>query len=375
MKSKKSYINLKKALCSIFGSTLTLTSLSGCARDIIDCVNNLCEETTTDCSFDETTSFVDEISEITTKTSTVGVKDNQISKKVSDSTTTTETTTKVNKSDFSSIDDNKTNGNSEVIRDNSESSNSNNNSISYSNSSENGGSSRGNSGSSNQTPQTQIQVTEPIVTEAPVTQPPVTEPPVIEPPVIETQPPVQSYSINDIAYNWDIYSTFASDLTSDTMTIPGYMMSCINMPYGLSNGYVECSFILSALNSGYINDSVLYDEFSFYSQGDLLNSKDFMYSFNMVENTMGTDVDYTKYTINWSDGDFLNRADQAYREGWFDSFIEQNLGNIPNNPGVMGILYSYDKGRYLNSEDINTNYIDPFINRVSQAAYGSQLIH
>ena len=370
MKSKKSYINLKKALCSIFGSTLTLTSLSACGQENVNDVNDLSGEVieiTTDSSFDKTTSIVDGISKITTKTSTVGVKDNQTSKKVSDSTTTV-TTTKVNKSDLSSsssIDDNKTNGNSEVIRDNSESSNG------------NSGISRGNSGSSNQTPQTQPPVveTQPPVTEAPVTQPPVTEPPVTEPPVIETQPPVQSYSINDIGYDVCAFSDFSVDLCRDVMSVQGYMLTGINMSYGYSTGAIELSAALAALNSAYMNDDVLSIYFSIFSQNEVLNSKEFIYNFNMVQSTMGNDVDYTKYTINWSDGDFLNRADQAYREGWFDSFIEQNLGNIPNNPGVMGILYSYDNGRHLNRDDINANYIDPFINRVSQAAYGSQLIH
>ena len=412
----KKLLKLYAGLQALFVSGATLASLSACSDKTNEIANNDViaevmeitdpQETTTANydAFDTTTAKTEttKVKTTTTKVYTVDVMDETTTKKVDESVSTETTTVKNDKGTKNSTsrsntnndntnNDNTNNDNTyydntynDVIENNEENSYSGrgNSGSSYSNGNSgtsrgNSGTSRGNSGSSNQTPQTQPPVveTQPPVTEAPVTQPPVTEPPVTEPPVIETQPPVQSYSINDIAYDWNAFDTFKSDLATSIMYIPGYMSSCINMPYGVTNGYVESSFILAALNSGYVNDNVLFDSFSYYSQNNLYNCKDFMYSFNMVQNTMGNDVDYSRFTINPSDGDFLNRADQAYREGWFDSFIEQNLGNIPNNPGVMGILYSYDNGRHLNINDIDANYINPFINRVSQAAYGSQLIY
>jgi len=403
----KKLLKLYAGLQALFVSGATLASLSACSDKTNEIANNDViaevmeitdpQETTTANydAFDTTTAKTEttKVKTTTTKVYTVDVMDETTTKKGDESVSTETTTVKNDKGTKNSTSRSNTNNdntyydntdnyvienngeNSYSGRGNSGSSNPNGNSGT---SRGNSGTSRGNSGSSNQTPQTQPPIVEtqpPVIeTQPPVTQPPVTEPPVTEPPVIETQPPVQSYSINDIGYDVCAFSDFSVDLCRDVMSVQGYMLSGINMSYGYSTGAIELSAALAALNSAYMNDDVLSIYFSIFSQNEVLNSKEFIYNFNMVQSTMGNDVDYTKYTINWSDGDFLNRADQAYREGWFDSFIEQNLGNIPNNPGVMGILYSYDRGVHLNINDIDA-CINQFINRVSQAAFGAQLVY
>lgn len=194
---------------------------------------------------------------------------------------------------------------------------------------------------------------------------PITEPPVVEtePPVVEPElPPVGEYRIEDICSNFDSYNFYADKLIDSIISRamsenPNTLIS-YNVGYGRTFMGAECCFILYALNSNYgYDESMLYRFFKNYPYEDLINFKSFILQFERVIDHFNVQIDYSKYTIDSSVGNFLNEADYAYRNGQFDAFMEDkivngNAGqNILSNSGAMAILYSYDNGKYLNYDN------------------------
>ena len=100
-----------------------------------------------------------------------------------------------------------------------------------------------------------------------------------------------------------------------------------------------------------------------------------MYNFKVIQDSLQCDVDYSKYTINKDVGNFLNEADQAYRDGNFDQFMSDTIlcGNVSpdvlDNPGAMAILYSYDNGKFLNYDDVDSK-LSIVVSHICEQAYG-----
>ena len=198
-----------------------------------------------------------------------------------------------------------------------------------------------------------------------------------EEPIVTSEERQDYATLEDIAYSRYALGYFGVNLRDDLMAYQGSNFTDISMPYGVTGGGPECTFILAALNydvPGVVEQ--LYDSFSYYDEQELLNCKVFIYKFNYVQQKFGNDVDYSKYTLNPIIGAELNRMDQAYRDGLFDEYIQSIIdGNIApeclTNPGFRGILMSYDDSLdYFFASDFDESCIDGFMNDVVENVYG-----
>ena len=183
-----------------------------------------------------------------------------------------------------------------------------------------------------------------------------------------------SYTLNDIRTNWRVFMNYTSDLRDELMTSS---LSMVRMSYGSTGGESECQLILAALNNGYVSDDVLSFLYSNIYEEILEESREFFYKFSTVQSLYGTQVDFTKYTIDPDIGNYLNQVEQAYLNGTFDSFMTDQIvnGNIQdkykNNIAVMTLMCSYDKNhKYINQTDVDNNYMNDFINHISEISYG-----
>lgn len=177
-----------------------------------------------------------------------------------------------------------------------------------------------------------------------------------------TEAPVSySYDLYGISNGIDTFGNYSHYLYNDLISNSGYndCFLSIDLGYGESFMGPECKLILQSLNYDNISDDVLDWNFTDYSLESLYDYKTFIYNFKYVLDQLNGDIDYAKYTLNTNVGNFLNEADQTYRDGSFDNFmidkiVNGNVGqDILSNPGAMAILYSYDKGKYLDFNSVD----------------------
>ena len=188
----------------------------------------------------------------------------------------------------------------------------------------------------------------------------------------------QDYTLDDIAQSRYLLEHFGINLRHDLMSYQGSNFTDISMSYGVTGGGTECIFILAALNydvPGVVEQ--LCDSFSYYDEQELLNSRDFIYRFNYVQQKFGNDVDYSKYTLNPIIGEELNQMDDAYRNGSFDEYMIDKIvnGNIDPaclaNPGFMCILSSYDEwSDYIFRFNVDEMCMDEFMSCIIENVYG-----
>lgn len=202
----------------------------------------------------------------------------------------------------------------------------------------------------------------------------VTEPPVTEP----QEPEYDIYDLNNIGVSKKCFDVFVQSFKHSLLTnYPNNMFFVIDIGYGETHMGFESSLIIESLNNVYCDNEYINTSGQYANiDADYLNNcKYFMYNFKVIQDSLQCDVDYSKYTINKDVGNFLNEADQAYRDGNFDQFMSDTIlcGNVSpdvlDNPGAMAILYSYDNGKFLNYDDVDSK-LSIVVSHICEQAYG-----
>lgn len=186
-------------------------------------------------------------------------------------------------------------------------------------------------------------------------------------PVIE-EPEFREYTLEDIKTNYGAFNQLAQHLKSELMAGNAMSMSYTDYTAGGS----EARLLLAMLNEGYINDDVLGEVFADYSEEELKNYTEFIYSIADIQEMFGTDVDFSKYTLNPEIGEYLNYIDETYRYGdidglIYDVFMNGNMSDsCSSNPAVLSMLCSCDKNNnYIYEKNINDLFMDSYIENLS----------
>ncbi|MBR3680128.1 MAG: hypothetical protein IKL87_07995 [Oscillospiraceae bacterium] len=190
-----------------------------------------------------------------------------------------------------------------------------------------------------------------------------------------TPPPSTGYTLDDICTNADAFRMFAGKYNGDFMN--GYGIDGV---YGPTYGGKESLIILAILNDGYISDDVIREVFADYSEDDIRNGIIHYYNTRWTFGMLGTDVDFSKYTLDNKLGNRLNDIDDAYRNGNIDSFLYSVIID-PNSeieieylylPAYAGLLASYDEyGKYCGPEGIDEICMDAWANKICNIAFGT----
>lgn len=189
-----------------------------------------------------------------------------------------------------------------------------------------------------------------------------TQAPVIEEPVVDV------FILENIDKNAGVFDWYANELKLDIMN--GNALSMSYTDY--TPGGREAKVLLAMLNEGEISDEVLGKVFSDYTYDDMKNYTEFIYSIADIQEKFGTDVDFSKYTLNPEIGEYLNYIDETYRYGdidglIYDVFMNGNMSDsCSSNPAVLSMLCSCDKNNnYIYEKNINDLFMDGYIENLS----------
>jgi len=212
--------------------------------------------------------------------------------------------------------------------------------------------------------QTSPEETTPVVETEPETEPQ-TEPVIDEP---------KGFDINDICYDRDAFVAFSKSFALSLKSNYPNSYPVFDFGYGDTTLFIESGLTVQMLNMDYCDFS------SYVIDSDSLNYLDnyslFLYNFKFIKDFLNTDVDFSRYTVNSHVGNFLNDMDKAYKDGRYHQFMEESIQNgyfneeIMNNAGAYTILYSYDKGEFLNQDDVD-NVFNGAKNSISNSLSGS----
>ena len=182
---------------------------------------------------------------------------------------------------------------------------------------------------------------------------------------------INGYYIEDIGNDYVAYMYFQENLYNELTwkyNCPGILE--VDVGYGNTTLGRELSFLIYSCNYKHIyGDSLNFAYFDFNSD-TINNSKYFLCNAERIQEFFETKIDLSQYCIDENDRIFLHNASKAYREGWFDSFINDNINNIPDNAGVYAILYSFDCGTHLSYDDVNNKLDDMITNYVPEDILG-----
>lgn len=191
---------------------------------------------------------------------------------------------------------------------------------------------------------------------------------------------IEGFTVEDAMIYSIPFGLFKDSLRGALMKSEGGLLH-ITMPYGETFCGNECTWLFVALNHNYAPEDVYSDFSKAHIDVNSADFKTFIYHFGYVQNITGNDIDFTKYTCDVEIGLFLNKAQQAWRSGSFDDFMQEYYvgqkmsEDCLNNPGVMGILCSYDESHnYLDESDISKRLLNPFINHICESSAGHPYI-
>ena len=183
------------------------------------------------------------------------------------------------------------------------------------------------------------------------------------------------YKLKEIKNVYGAFSGYSSDFYKTFITGHYSGMYGIEMPYGVTTGKNESTFLFTALNYNYIDDDIWSKYFSRLNERGISieNIKTFMDYFASIQKQ----GDFSLYTVDPEIGSYMNKIQDAYFNGTFKEFMTDQIikGNIKdkfyNNVGVMCYMCSCDKyHQYLKKADIEKNYMDPLLDTISQKALG-----
>jgi len=189
-----------------------------------------------------------------------------------------------------------------------------------------------------------------------------------------TQPPTQpdyDYKLEDIANNANAFNVYAQRFNKDLLKGNG-----IYLPSnGITGGGREARFTLAMLNEDKISDEVLKEMFKDYDMDETYSYKEYVYNIAKSQATYGTDVDFTKYTLDKKLGNYLNSIDEANRKGEIDQFLygalmETNMPEYLYKPIVVAMWCSYDKNeKYISTKSADYD-IEGFVDKLCNIVYG-----
>lgn len=194
------------------------------------------------------------------------------------------------------------------------------------------------------------------------------EPPAPEPPARNPE----DYRLEEIAYDAEAFNQYANRLKRELFNGCG-----VDTPYGGTYGEVESRCILALLNNGRINGDVLARMLGNKSSETIASCTKFIYRVCYTQELCGTDLNFEKYTLDPSIGQYLNSIDDAYRNGRIEEVLYDMFmnGNIPNdylyNPSVLPIINSYDKdSTQLYSEFVDEYCMNAYIDNLCNTVLG-----
>ena len=187
-------------------------------------------------------------------------------------------------------------------------------------------------------------------------------------PVIE-EPVVDEFVLENIGTNVNVFNWYAQKLKFEIMG-----ENAISTSYtDYTTGAREAKLLLAMLNDGYINEEVLVQAFEGDTPDDLKNYTEFIYTITDIQDTFGTDIDFSDYTLEREIGDYLNYVDEEYRYGDIEKVICDAFmnGEIPEicayNPAVLSIMCSCDKNNtYITEQNTNNLFMNEYINNLSR---------
>lgn len=188
-----------------------------------------------------------------------------------------------------------------------------------------------------------------------------------------TPPPSTGYTLDDICTNADAFRMFAGKYNGDHMNGYGIQMSNYT-----TYGGKECLVAFAILNDGYISNDVIREVFADYSEDDIWYGIRYYYATRATANMCGTDVDFSKYTLDRELGEDLNAIDAAWRNGNIASFLYDKI--IARNmnpeygylPAYVGLLTSYDECyKYTHPDGIDEICMDAWANKICNIAFGT----
>ena len=169
---------------------------------------------------------------------------------------------------------------------------------------------------------------------------------------------IQGYYLEDICNDCRLFLPFSSRMYSDLMGDTN-CIRFLDIGYGSTSFGSEVNFMFAALNYDYFGDDTIPYACYNFDDIDFSHSIFFLFNFRGTQERLQSDIDYSKYTVSQDVGDFLNDADQAYRNGTFDQFLNDTVysnnvsSDVLDNPAAMAILYSYGQ-----DTNFDNNYID-----------------
>lgn len=196
-------------------------------------------------------------------------------------------------------------------------------------------------------------------------------------PVTTTQAQTERFVLENIAHDAGVFLTFAHKLNYDMLG--GNGIYC-DYGYGVTAGGDEQYLLLAVLNYGQIDDSVLQTVLGGYSAEDLKNFQTYFYKMAEIRQVYGYEVDYTKYTLNKSVGEYINSLAVAADNNNISSVAyndwEQDLmpPEIKNHPAALAALASYDTYyndcEYLSPNDVDDYILDEAVDNIIKIVHG-----
>ena len=197
-----------------------------------------------------------------------------------------------------------------------------------------------------------------------------TEPPTTQPPA-----PVHEYVIENIAHDPYVFKDYARKLKGELYQFRKYYSQ-----YGDTTGAAESELLLAILNYGQIDERVLQEILGGYSAEEMVDYGNFLYNIAQMKKDYGANVDFTKYTLNRTIGEYMNSLSNAADNGNLTDMIRNAWENddMPedclNHPAPYIALASYDEvydnEQILNSRDANAYIVSEKVDEIISKCLG-----
>ncbi|MBR6670105.1 MAG: hypothetical protein IKL31_05085 [Ruminococcus sp.] len=111
------------------------------------------------------------------------------------------------------------------------------------------------------------------------------------------------------------------------------------------------------------------------SYGVTKNSIEYVCYIDKLEESFGTRIDYSKYTIDKEIGNYINKISDAKRNGKINEYVSEILTpnavptKITDHTAIKAMLAAYDN-KYMGEEIANDVGVDEFANKITQIALG-----
>lgn len=113
------------------------------------------------------------------------------------------------------------------------------------------------------------------------------------------------------------------------------------------------------------------------SYGVTKNSIEYVCYIDKLEESFGTRIDYSKYTIDKEIGNYINKISDAKRNGKINEYVSEiltpNVNAVPtkitDHTAIKAMLAAYDN-KYMGEEIANDVGVDEFANKITQIALG-----